>query len=213
MVFDGNAYYSGYEEGPSIYASRRIVVTITGLAGAGKSTVADRLIDDNGFRRGKFANALKEMLRAFLRYRKVDDATIERMLEGDLKGEPSEHFLGKSPREAMQTLGTEWGRNCIHPDLWVDTEFLVQELGPYAGAEPGPPMVIDDCRFPNEAAAIRAIGGTVIGVERPEAPGATMAHSSEGYSLTADVTLQNRNTLERFKMEIDQLAKELTWSY
>lgn len=206
-------YFSGYEEGPSFYGPRRIVVTITGLAGAGKSTVADRLIDHNGFRRGKFANALKEMLRAFLRYRKVDDATIERMLEGDLKGEPSEHFGGRTPRHAMQTLGTEWGREQIHPDLWIDTEFLVQGLGSYAGAEAGPPVVIDDCRFPNEAAAIRAIGGTVIGVERPEAPGATMTHSSEGYALKGDVTLQNRNTLERFQDEIDQLAKELTWSY
>jgi hypothetical protein len=27
--------------------------------------------------------------------------------------------IGKSPREIMQTLGTEWGRRLVNPDLWV----------------------------------------------------------------------------------------------
>ena len=80
-----------------------------------------------------------------------------------------------SVRHMLQTLGTEYGRHCIHPDLWVKAaqpkilSFL----------ERGIDVVVDDVRFLNEAALIRKLGGEVWCVERPSAV-RTTSHASEG---------------------------------
>ncbi len=78
--------------------------------------------------------------------------------------------LGKSPRQLMQTLGTEWGRDCIGNETWITlakSKLLVLGSG----------MVIADCRFENEAAWIRSIGGRIIHVKRDAEP--INPHSSE----------------------------------
>ena len=137
-----------------------VVIAFAGKAGAGKSTCADHLINQHGFERIKFASALKEMLRTFLRYRGAAPELIERMVEGDLKERPSPLLNDQTPRRALQTLGTEWGRQLIHENLWVDTE---RDHLPKWGR-----FVCDDCRFPNEAAMIRGVGGKLIQVVRSE---------------------------------------------
>ena len=80
-----------------------MIIGIRGAAGAGKSTAAKHLIERYGFKNGKFSGALKAMLRTFLRYRGVDEETIERMIEGDLKEVPSPHLNGATPRWAMRS--------------------------------------------------------------------------------------------------------------
>lgn len=67
------------------------------------------------------------------------------------------------PRHLLRTLGTEWGRELIHPDLWVilamrKAESLLRD-GAYG-------VAICGTRFPNEVAAIRERGGAVLWVER-----------------------------------------------
>ncbi|GJD31478.1 hypothetical protein PMNALOAF_2737 [Methylobacterium adhaesivum] len=170
-----------------------LVVGITGLAGSGKSTAAERLISRHGFERGKFANALKEMLRTLLRYRGADEATIERMIEGDLKEVPSPLLNGRSPRHAMKTLGTEWGRDEINEDLWVDTETAsVLRRKPEK-------IVFDDVRFPNEVAAIRRLGGQIWRVSRSiedyarakKGAAAAASHPSEALGAVPDRQLGN----------------------
>jgi hypothetical protein len=42
----------------------------------------------------------------------------------------------------MVTLGTEWGRDAVHPDLWVR---LWAASGPRTSR-----VVVEDVRFPNE---------------------------------------------------------------
>ncbi|MCW1993497.1 hypothetical protein [Bradyrhizobium diazoefficiens] len=42
-----------------------IVIGLKGLIGSGKTTVARHLIENHGFVRGRFAGALKDMLRAY----------------------------------------------------------------------------------------------------------------------------------------------------
>ena len=32
---------------------------------------------------------------------------------------PHPLLCGRTPRQALQTLGTEWGRDCIGDDVWV----------------------------------------------------------------------------------------------
>lgn len=179
---------------PIAVKDEKIVIAFTGKAGAGKSTAADHLIAEHGFARIKFARALKEMLRTFLRYRGVNEVTIERMVEGDLKEVPSPHLNGRTPRYAMVTLGTEWGRDLIHPDLWVDTE---RDHLPSEGR-----FVCDDCRFPNEREMIKSVGGSVVQVVRAGLVEGT--HESEMHQLAADYVLINTGTIADLKGDLSE---------
>lgn len=139
----------------------RKIIAVTGLMGSGKSTVAKMLCDKHGFEPMKFAYPLKAMLRALYDTCGLDVVTIERKIEGDLKEVPCEYLQGKTPRFAMQTLGTEWGRLLIHPDLWVN--MMKYRILSCRGN-----VVIDDCRFSNEARVVKYLGGIVWRVERHE---------------------------------------------
>lgn len=168
---------------------QRKLIGLIGKKGSGKDTAAEAL-EALGFQNVKFAGALKAMLRTLLAYQGVDEVTIGRMIDGDLKEVPTEFLAGKTPRFAMQTLGTEWGRTLIGPDFWLDTAMKKAKTGD---------TVITDCRFPNEVDAVSSHGGTVI---RIVAEGRTVFddtavgtdHASETLmdELPADSILVNR---------------------
>ncbi|PKA40474.1 deoxynucleotide monophosphate kinase [Rhizobium sullae] len=125
------------------------VVAFTGQAGSGKSTATKYLVEQHGYTLVKFAGPLKDMIRAI--------GFSEREIEGDLKETASASLCGKTPRHAMQTLGTEWGRNCIGESFWVGLwRWRVEQV-----LQEGGRVVTDDCRFPNEAKAIRRLGGDI----------------------------------------------------
>lgn len=186
-------------DSPSIVVSLpdRLVIGFMGRAGSGKSTAAQILLQEYGFQRGKFAGALKAMLLAFLDYRGVDLDTSLRMIEGDLKEFASVHFNSRTPRHAMQTLGTEWGRECIDFNLWVDTEMDAKANVPR--------LVFDDVRFPNEVSAIRQAGGVVVKVDRPGMDTSTAAgHVSEESieQLSYDLVITNDSTIDEFRARL-----------
>jgi hypothetical protein len=137
-----------------------IVVGIKGFIGSGKSTVARHLVERWGFTGIRIAAPIKEMLRSLLRHRGCPKALIDRLVDGDLKELPTPWLNGKSPRDAMEGLG-EWGRERMHPDLWVNaaTDSL-------RGSEPKR-LVVEDVRLFNEEMAVRDMGGTVWEVWRP----------------------------------------------
>ena len=69
----------------------------------------------------------------------------------------------------LQKLGTDAIRDGLHPDAWVNAlmaEYRWQN------------WVITDCRFPNEAKAVKDNGGVVIRIERPGV-GPVNSHPSE----------------------------------
>jgi hypothetical protein len=135
--------------------SKPTLVGFVGRKWSGKDTGASGLVEV-GYANVKFAGGLKVMLAALLEYQGVDRVTVERMLEGDLKETPTPYLGGRTPRHAMQTLGTEWGRELIADDIWVQIGLNKAKTGK---------SVITDVRFPNEAAAIKEAGGVVIGIE------------------------------------------------
>lgn len=168
------------------------VVGFAGKAGAGKDTAASAL-HPLGYKNIAMAAALKSMIRDLLAFQGVDPLTVDRMMEGDLKEVECEFLGGKSPRVAMQTLGTEWGRECISPTLWVDAVRRQIE------AWPSTKYLITDVRFLNEAIMIRELGGTLIQIERPDA--VTTKHSAhasetEAAQFRCDITLQNDGDIE-----------------
>jgi hypothetical protein len=131
--------------------------------GAGKSTLAKFLRDKHCFRVVKMADPLKDMLRAYLRSVGMSDSDIENRIEGTKKHEVCSLLFGKTPRHAMQTLGTEWGRDCIGVEFWVQA-FLTKQ---FLLREEDHPVVCDDMRFPNEYRAIRDSGGLLVRITRP----------------------------------------------
>lgn len=149
------------------------VVALTGPAGCGKSTAADYLIRRHGYERVKFAGPLKDMCRAI--------GLTEDHIEGHLKEVPSDMLCGKTPRHLMQALGTELGRNLIGEDFWIRLW-----LHRVATAKR---VVVDDCRFPNEAAAVRSLGGVIIELEGRG--GIAGSHASEAGCGTHDAVVEN----------------------
>lgn len=161
-----------------------MIIALTGLAGSGKSTAAKHLVEVHGFTLVKFAGPLKAMLRCL--------GLGDREIEGDLKEVPHPVLGGRTPRHAMQTLGTEWGRNLIHSNLWVNVAMASADNV----LDCGGPVVIDDCRFLNEANAVKERGGFIVKLMRtPSGVGTRtrigMQHPSEGQELPWTWEIQN----------------------
>lgn len=155
------------------------IVAFAGPAGAGKSTLAGVLCREAGGERIPFAGPLKKMLEAA----GVPPAS----LYGDQKETPLPMLCGKSGRYAMQTLGTEWGRDLIGQDIWGNLwEHAVR-------ASTAPLIVVDDLRFDNEVRRVQRLGGAAVLVLRDmsqlnDAP----AHPSEDFAqLRCDLTVVN----------------------
>lgn len=158
------------------------VIGLAGLKGSGKSTLATEMTARHRYHLVKFAGPLKRMLSSL--------GLTHHQIEGVDKETPSWMLCGRTPREAMQTLGTEWGRECIGADFWVRcwTES-VRALGVDAR------VVVDDVRFENEVAAIRSFGGEIWRIERP---GLTPdGHVSETgiLALPVDRVIQNDGSI------------------
>lgn len=162
----------------AVAIGQRLIIGLNGAADSGKSTIASYLAHAHGFTRIRFAGRLKAMMRAL----GCTDAEIE----GNRKELPCALLGGRTPRHAMQTLGTEWGRNLIAPDLW--TSAWRAEVERTAG-----PIVVDDLRFPNERAVTAALGGKIIQVLRPNT--SKSEHISEQHKIAPDYIIHNEGSV------------------
>jgi hypothetical protein len=180
-------------------AAPRTIIAFTGLAGSGKSTAAQHLVATRGFQRIRFAGPLKAMMAAL--------GLTHEEIEGSEKETPCALLGGKTPRYAMQTIGTEWGRDLIAQDLWIRA-FNAALLQVPAGV----PVVIDDCRFPNEAEAVRAAGGLLVRIDRPGVGAGAAGHSSESHVLPTDAALLNYRSAAQLRDDVDNLVSDLSWA-
>jgi len=164
------------------------LIGLTGYAGCGKTTARDALMI-NGWHNVKMAGALKGMARILFECAGLD---ADRCIEGDLKETQLTELMGKSPRHVMQTLGTEWGRGCIDPALWVNLAKSQCERLMSKGCD----VVVDDIRFDNEAEMIRSLGGKICAIKGRGGIGGS--HSSENI-VSHDFELLNDKTIDNFK--------------
>lgn len=141
-----------------------IVIGICGRAGAGKSTLMKEILEAHPQAQHiYFAKALKAGLEAM-------GVPLQALYSPAHKEVPMEILQGHTGRHLMVTLGTEWGRDMVGPNFWVD---LWKKQIPAEGV-----VVCDDVRMPNEIDAIRSFENHVlVGVERPGVVGS--AHRSE----------------------------------
>ncbi|WP_291732376.1 hypothetical protein [Leisingera sp. F5] len=182
------------------------VIGLCGLAGSGKTTAAE-FLEGLGYIRIAFADPLKAMLRALMASAGVPEDYAERMLAGDLKEAEIVDLGGRSPRYAMQTLGTEWGRNLMHPDFWV--EIAMRRARDILDA--GGRVVFEDVRMANEAAAVRGTDvDQLMGVRQVwqvKGRAAEIAkdgefHSSERLDVEPDLVLDNSGCLEALEAQV-----------
>ena len=74
-------------------------------------------------------------------------------------------------------------------DFWTMTASVAACRALHAGL----PVVFEDCRFENEAATIRALGGILVRIDRPGACGLASGHVSE-MGVEPDLTIMNDGT-------------------
>ena len=184
-----------------------ILIGLIGPIGAGKTTLAQRLVDQWGFTRIGFADVLKDevartiprTLRAYVRAMYPD--TAEENVDGHVH-----RLLWLARDEFSRSLLQEWGtelRRADDPDYWV-RQWVDR-------ARPFPRVVVDDVRFPNEAQMIHTLGGMLIRVQRTSAA-SPQTHPSETALATwqaIDHRLVNDGTIEEWLVEADRLAKAI----
>lgn len=181
----------------------KLIALYSPAPGSGKSEVA-KVLEAKGYTVSKFAHPLKDMLVMLLMHAGYSIEDARRCVDGDLKEFPlAGPFFGKTPRELMQTLGTEWGRKLIDPHVW--TNLMADKVNRAAT-----PMVVDDMRFPNEYDTMKFCGAILVKVTRPGAiPRNT--HPSEGLleDKAFDLVLDNSGSLRALKKAVYEGIKGL----
>jgi len=214
-----------------------MIIGVVGLIGAGKDTIADYLVNIHQFRRESFANTLKDAVasvfgwdRELLEGRtkhsrawreQVDPWWSERLGMPDL-----------TPRWVLQYWGTEVVRRGFHDDTWIAS--LENRL-----RKTTDDVVISDCRFSNEIAAIKRAGGLVVRVHRGPDPAwyhlaetvnsgphnmiwTTSKIALEKYNIHAsetawigtefDAVVDNNSTMDHLFAQVNDLVQDLQQS-
>jgi hypothetical protein len=205
------------------------------IAGAGKDVVAKRLVDNHNFISLAWADPLKRFCKEV--YEFPDEAlwgeSDARVLPDKRYPRPEGGFL--TPRFALQSLGTDWGRNC-YLNTWVDYGIRTakrilggQYYTPKNGLsifEPGgrkkpKGVVFSDVRFMNELSAIKEAGGKVVRIKRQigtpyDAEAMNLLHDSETELPNTpdelfDYIIDNSGTLDDLMIKIDNMVEELRY--
>jgi hypothetical protein len=175
------------------------IIGIYGPAPQSGKTFAATVLCNKGFIRLSFAAPLKQMCVDFLMSLGYSKQNALKYVFTDKEALIPE--VGKTVRYLLQTLGTEWGRNCVSNDVWI-TAFEKT-------AEKYQKIVIDDIRFENEARVVQKMGGKVWRIICPFASH-DFSHESEG-SLDDwtgfNHVIENDGTLLDFRKKIDSIVQ------
>lgn len=177
-----------------------MIIGLCGAAGSGKNAVAGILSILYGFKSLALADPLYDAVAA------ITGLTVKELQDRRLKEQPID-WIGKSPRQLLQSLGTEWGRGLVSESLWVDHLFRRLDGLTAAGVD----AVVTDVRFDNEARLLRErYNARIWQVIRPSGTvaGAAMQHASEaGISPELiDVTIGNSCGLAYLRQIVEVAA-------
>jgi hypothetical protein len=156
-----------------------MIIGICGAAGSGKDAAAEVLVSTFGYELHKFAAPLYQAVSA------LTGLAVHELMDRDLKEKPITHFGNKSPRELLQSLGTDWGRDMVAQDIWLQA----------AASRVAGDAVFTDMRFENEVEWVKSTGGRVWKITR-DVPGSLeckSSHKSEGRITDEMVDLVIRN--------------------
>ncbi len=172
-----------------------MIIGLSGLAGAGKDTVADFLVQHHCFEKISLSDPMKKFCKELFGWddeRLWGGSSLRNAIDESRK-RPDGQYL--TARFALQTLGTEWGRAC-YEDVWIDR--AIKDAGERLRYFKSDGVVIPDVRYKNERDAIWKAGGTIWRIIRPGSGlvGAAGAHVSETEltdSMPYDRILNNDN--------------------
>jgi hypothetical protein len=189
------------------------VVLISGKKQHGKNAISDILKKELSAKgcnviEMAFADPLKKMAQEIFRL------TPHQIWNGAEK-EKLDHRWGMTPREIMQKLGTEVGRN-INPNVWVlNLCYRIQEANFEKNCPNQTVVLVSDTRFPNEVEIPKKILSEIatIRVNRPGMPATPFdSHPSET-SLDDyngwDYLVNNFGTLEDLRKQCLDIIKEI----
>lgn len=161
-----------------------MLIGMAGTIESGKTTAADYLNEKYEFSIASYATPLK------MACKELTGLPMEYFTDMDLKNESIDLLNGKTSRQLMQMFGTEFVRNMINPDFWIDRMRNKLTTGNTSlNITSGYNVVIDDVRFANEAKLIRDLGGKVIYIFRGDSKLPT--HASEQMDFPIDFTVDN----------------------
>ncbi len=118
------------------------------------------------------------------------------------------YLVKTTPRLLLQLMGTECGREILHPNVWVNAVMSHYKPTPLHGRESTkiselPNWIITDMRFPNELEAVKSRKGITIRVNRGtvERTGKVIVrdeHPSETGldNATFDYVIENNGTIK-----------------
>ena len=170
------------------------IIAISGKKQSGKTTVVDFLIDKCNPCPEIicFADALKDIVcRCF-------GAKVEDLWGSDVdkcKILP----CGKSSREILQIVGTDWFRS-LDSECWIRPyKIRLETIGKYCDS-----ILTPDVRFPNEVKCIQNLGGHVIRLLR--APFPEDEHKSEtALDFMEKFTISYQNSLKERHTRLDDV--------
>ena len=166
-----------------------MIISISGLIGSGKDTIAEYLVAKHGFKQESFAGNLKDAISTIFNW---DRELLEGKTELGREWRDTidtwwSNRLGipnLTPRWVLQHWGTEVCRRAFHDDIWIAS--IENKLRTSQDN-----IVISDCRFPNEIASIKRAGGKIVWVKRGELPSWYQAAKNANWG---DITAQEMLT-------------------
>lgn len=180
------------------------IIGFTGLAGCGKDTAAEFLMNQHYYAGWAFAAPIRQgVISAF-------GLADEDFADRDRK-EAIIEDIGKSPRELMQLFGTEFGRKMLGDDIWVRVAahvlnqfFNAPEMADMKG------LAISDVRFDNEAEYIKSKGGIIVEIVRPQATAVADHVSEHGIEPSLiDAVVVNDGELPKLYEQLTKIANQL----
>lgn len=175
----------------------KTIIGITGFAQSGKDTLANFLVEKNGFERIAFADSMRNVLYAtnpiigLLYEDRFREVVRVRSVVDSIGWELSKTEYPEI-RELLQRLGTEGGRDCLSEDIWIRTLFERAKTNR---------LVIPDVRFENEVEAIHKMGGLIIRVNRKDF-GPVNSHISETLCGGQDIVVENNGDPENMYTKV-----------
>jgi hypothetical protein len=190
------------------------VIGLIGPAQSGKDSVGAVLVEEFGYTRISFADAVRDVALAInpivgltfrppaVRVERVS-TLVEALGWEEAKQTPEVRHL-------LQRIGTEAGRNILGPDVWV--EVAARKADDLCGfGQPGPPFVFTDVRFENEVSLVREFDGYVVRVQRPGfEPLDHLSDNSLDPDAVSDYTIDNSGDLDALAVEVRSMMEDLT---
>lgn len=114
----------------------------------------------------------------------------------------STHASTLSPRVALQSLGSEWGRKAIDENVWVN--YLLSRAREAIVSKDYRGVVVSDIRFENELLAVKDAGGKLLHIVRPES-----APLAAGIENHASERQELDHSMFNFNIKNDGSVKDL----